>query len=175
MTDVQISPFVKLSGGGADFQAMANQASMYVILWDIGPQKPTAPVKPATPKGKEGEAEYDIAMVEFREQLDAYATARKAYLQGLEDWQKWQKREGGAIERQFYSCDAYDALARDPERYFISASTRGHEKLKNHGLPAGYKPGPGHAENVRRAQEGDEEFARLRAADPVFGTQELRQ
>lgn len=174
MSDFEVSPFTKLSGG-SDFQAMANQASMYVILWDIGPLKPVAPVKPTAPKGKEGEPEYDVALVEFREELEVYTAARKTYLVALKDYGDWQKNQGGAIERQFYSCDAHDALARDPERYYISASTRGHEKLKNHGLPAGYKPGRGHAENVRRAMEGEEEFAKIRKADPVFGTPELRQ
>jgi hypothetical protein len=173
MSDFEVSPYTKLSGG-SDFQAMANQASMYVILWDIGPQKPTMPAKPVLPKGKDGEPEYDIALVEFKEALEVYAEARKAYLAALQEHAKWQKNEGGAIERQFYSCDAYDALVRDPERYYISASTRGSEKLKNHGLPAGYKPGRGQEENIRRAQEGDAEFARLRAADPVFGNPELR-
>lgn len=173
MSDFEVSPFTKLSGG-SDFQAMANQASMFVILWDIGPQKPSAPVKPPLPKGKEGEPEYDIAMIEFKEGLDAYAEARKAYLVALSEHSRWQKDQGGAIERQFYSCDAFDALSRDPERYYISASTRGHERLKNHGLPAGYKPGRGHAENVRRAEEGEAEFAALKRADPVFGTPELR-
>jgi hypothetical protein len=150
-------------------------AKTHVVLWDIGPQKPNLPQKPPLPKGKEGEPEYDLAMVEFKESLEEYTEARRVYLAQLKEHAKWQKDQGGAIERHFYSCDAYDALERDPERYYISASTRGHEKLKNHGLPAGYKPGRGQAENIRRAEEGESEFARLKAADPVFGNPELRQ
>lgn len=149
-------------------------AKTHVILWDIGPQKPVAPAKPALPKGKEGDAEHDVAMVEFREALDDYQIAYKAFIQAKIEYAKWQKDQGGAIERFFFSCDAHDAIQRDPKRYHISASTRGHEKLKNHGLPEGHKPGRGHAENVRRAEEGEAEYAALKKADPVFGTPELR-
>ncbi len=150
-------------------------AKTYVILWDIGPLKPSAPAKPVAPKGKEGEPEYDIAMVEFKESLEAYAEARKAYLAGLKEHAIWQKDQGGAIERQMFSCDANDALERAPERYFISSSTRGYSQLKNQGLPAGYRPGRGHDANLERARQGEAEFAAARAKDPVFGNPELRQ
>ncbi|SRR6266403_349871 len=149
-------------------------AKTYVVLWDIGPPKPVAPTKPALPKGKEGDPEYDIALIEFKESLEEYGEALKAYKHAKIEYAKWQKDQGGAIELTRFSCDASDFLERDPERYFISASTRGHEHLKNRGLPAGYKPGRGHEENLRRAQEGEAEFARARASDPVFGNPELR-
>lgn len=149
-------------------------AKTYVILWDIGPTKPTPPAKPALPKGKEGEPEHDLAVIEFKEALEEYAEALKAYGRAKVEYAKWQKDQGGAIELRFFSCDAQDALQRDPERYYISSSTRGYEKLKNNGLPAGYKPGKGQEENIRRAQEGEAEFAAARARDPVFGNPELR-
>lgn len=165
--------------GDMEFTRVTNSlapelAKTYVMLWDIGPLKPSAPAKPILPKGKEGDPEYDVAMVEFREELETYQLAYKAFIQAKIDFAKWQKDQGGAIELRMFSCDAHDALARDPERYHISASTRGHEKLKNHGLPAGYKPGRGQEENQRRAREGEAEFAAARAADPVFGNPELR-
>ena len=149
-------------------------AKTYVVLWDIGPTKPVAPAKPALPKGKEGEPEFDLAMIEFKESLEEYAEALKAYGRAKTEYAKWQKDQGGAIELKMFSCDAHDALARDPKRYHISSSTRGHEKLKNFGLPDGVKPGKGQAENIRRAQEGEAEFAAARARDPVFGNPELR-
>lgn len=149
-------------------------AKTYVILWDIGPSKPAAPDKPTLPKGKEGDPEFDVAMVEFREALEEYQLAYKAFIQAKIDYAKWQKDQGGAIELRMFSCDAHDALARDPDRYHISASTRGHEKLKNHGLPKDHKPGKGQEENVRRAQQGEAEFNAARAKDPVFGNPELR-
>ncbi|TAL43842.1 MAG: hypothetical protein EPN91_05655 [Salinibacterium sp.] len=178
-------------------------AKTFVVLWDIGPHKPSPPKRPDTPKGKPGQPEFDLAMIEFREQLDAYEDALKAYGRAKTEYAEWQKREGGAIERTMYSCDAHDALARDAAnapmldvldqegntvldeqtgepkqaarlRYFISASTRGHERLKNHGLPEGVKPGRGQAENIRRQREGEDEFLRARAADPVFGQEMTR-
>jgi len=54
-------------------------AKTFVVLWDIGSLKPAPPAKPALPKGKEGDAEYDVAMVEFREALDEYQIAYKAF------------------------------------------------------------------------------------------------
>lgn len=144
-------------------------AKTFVVLWDIGPAKPVAPKRPDLPKGKPGEAEYDLAMIEFKEELENYETALKAYGRAKVEYAQWIEKENGAIERMFYSCDAQDALARDAKRYFISSSTRGHEKLKNHGLPNGVTPGKGHAENMRRQREGEDEFMRARAADPVFG------
>lgn len=149
-------------------------AKTYVVLWDIGPTKPEAPKKPALPKGKEGEPEFDLAMIDFKEALEEYADGLKAYGRAKIEYAKWQKDQGGAIELKMFSCDAHDALARDPKRYHISASTRGHEKLKNHGLPDGHKPGKGQAENIRRAEEGQAEFAAARARDPIFGNPELR-
>lgn len=149
-------------------------AKTFVILWDIGPKKPVAPARPKAPKGSPGEAEYDLAMIEFKEELEGYEAALKAYGRAKTEFASWQEQQGGAIERTFYSCDAHDAMARDPDRYFISASTRGHEKAANHGLPKGVQPGKGHAENLRRMREGDDEFARMRAADPVFGQEMTR-
>lgn len=149
-------------------------AKTFVILWDIGPLKPVAPARPKPPKGTQGDAEYDLLMIEFKEELENYEAGLKAYGRAKVEYADWQKREGGAIERMFYSCDAADALARDPKRYFISASTRGHEKTKNHGLPTGVSSGKGQAENMRRQQEGEEEFIRARRADPVFGQEMTR-
>jgi len=150
-------------------------AKTYVILWDIGPTKPVPPKRPDTPKGKEGDPEHDLAVIEFKESLEDYGEALKAYKQAKIEYAKWQKDQGGAIELRMFSCDAADALQRDPARYHISSSTRGYERLKNHGLPAGHKPGRGQEENIRRAQEGEAEFAAARARDPVFGNPELRQ
>lgn len=149
-------------------------AKTYVFLWDIGPLKPSPPKRPDMPKGKPGEPEFDLGMVEFKETLEEYEAALKAYGKAKTEYAKWQKDQGGAIELRFFSCDAHDALERDPERYFISASTRGHSGLKNHGLPGGYKPGRGHEANLERARQGEAEYAQARAADPVFGNPELR-
>lgn len=152
----------------------AEMAKTFVILWDIGPKKPVAPNRPKAPKGTVGDAEHDLLMIEFKEEVETYEAGLKAYGQAKIEYAAWQKKEGGAIERLFYSCDAHDAMARDPSRYFISASTRGHEKLKNHGLPDGAKPGLGQAENMRRQREGEEEFLQARKADPVFGQEMTR-
>jgi hypothetical protein len=148
-------------------------AKTYVVLWDIGPTKPKAPGRPEAPKGKEGDPEFELAKIEFKEQLESYEDTLKEYGRAKKEYADWQKNKGGAIELTMFSCDAHDALARDPNRYFISSSTRGYEKLKNHGLPTGCKPGHAQAENIRRAHEGEAEFAAIRARDPVFGNPEM--
>lgn len=149
-------------------------AKTYVMLWDIGPTKPVAPKRPVAPKGKEGDPEHDLAVIEFKQELEDYDAELKAFKSAKAEYADWQKRQGGAVELRMFSCDAYDALERSPKRYFISASTRGYEKLKNSGLPEGHQPGHGHEENIRRAQAGEAEFAAARASDPVFGNPELR-
>lgn len=178
MAEEEIFPGVRHSSvlvGAAELQQ--------VWLWDIGPKKPEMPRKPSAPKApaghkgewKEGDPEYELAMVEFKETLDAYTASRAQYRLDLAAYAAWNKRFGGPYELRQFSCDAHDTLQRDPERYFISSRTRGHEKKKNGGLPEGMKPGPAHAENLRREQAGHEEFEAAMRADPVFGQQEIRQ
>jgi hypothetical protein len=162
-----------------------------VILWDIGPTKPVAPKRPTVPKvfkeSKEGDPDYDLAKIDFAEQLEDYQEALKAWKKAKADFADWHKQNGGPIEIPFWSCDAADALARDAAaapidedgnkqlRYFISSRTRGYSALPNRGLPAGRKPGHGQGELERRMREGDADLAAARRADPVFGTQETRQ
>ena len=158
----------------ANTHMIEDRGTQMVVLWDLGPEKPVAPKRPAAPKGKEGEPEYDLAKVEFQEQLDDYQAALKAYSKAKADYADWLKRVGGPIELTMWSCDAADSLARDAKRYCISASTRGHSHLPNHGLPEGRKPGNGHVEQQRRIAAGEADMEQLRRRDPVFGQQELR-
>lgn len=147
-----------------------------VVLWDLGPKKPAAPQRPKPPSGKEGDPEFDLAVLEFRtEALPAYESALLAYKRDKADYEKFERDWGGPHEVQFWSVDAADALQRDPKRYCISSRTRGYGNLKNHGLPVGAKPGHGH--DVQRAREKQAEADLVAAGrrDPVFGEQELRQ
>jgi hypothetical protein len=148
--------------------------SLRVWMWDIGPRKAVAPKRPDVPKGKEGSPEYDLAIIEFKESLEDYEAALKAYSQAKKDYAKWQTDMGGAIEREWWKCDADDALERDPNRYYVSSRTRGLSQLPNRGLPAGVKIGHGQAEIERRRREGEEDLEQALKRDPVFGQQELR-
>lgn len=149
--------------------------SMIVVLWDLGPSKPVPPERPTPPKGEIGDPLHDLAVIEFKQELEDYEAALKTFRQAKTEFADFQKRYGGPIEIERYSCDAQDALDRDSKRYVISSRTRGHEKLKNRGLPIGVKPGHGQDENMRRRAEGEADLEQLRRADPVFGTQEARQ
>jgi len=175
MADVSISEHTKLTGGGADFAALADQAASRVWLWDLGPKKPEMPKRPQMPAGKEGEPAFDLAMVDFREQILDYETAVKAYRADKTAFDAFAVRYGGPYEISMWSADASDALKNDAHRYCISARTRGYTSLKNGGLPVGMKPGKGHAENMRRMAEGDADLAAIKRRDPVFGDQEARQ
>lgn len=151
-----------------------DNASMMVVLWDLGPEAPKPPVRPKAPVGKEGDPEYDLSLIEFREQIEGYEAALKAYRQAKIEYADFERRYGGPYEIVMWSCDAHDALERAPKRYRISSKTRGHGRLKNNGLPIGVSPGHGQSEIERRAMEGDADLAALRRADPVFGEQGAR-
>src|SRR5262249_46602132 len=138
-------------------------AAMKVWLWDLGPEKPVAPKRPNVPKGKEGDPEYDLAVLEFKEQLEAYEDALKRYRNAKVEFADFQRIMGGPVEVLMWSCDAADALRNDARqiyheqdnptgtqkrpRWVISARTRGYDKLPNRGLPEGMKPGHGHQAN----------------------------
>jgi hypothetical protein len=187
MAELQVNDGVKLTGlpeGWANAQALQQ-----VILWDIGPEKPKYPQRLVAPKGKEGDPEFDLAVVEFKDQLEEYQAALKTYRQAKKEFEDWAKRHGGPIEIPFWSCDAQDALANDARavaegrqtrvRFYLSARTRGYSKLPNRGLPEidgkPLRPGHGQAELERRQREGDADMAAALRADPVFGNPELRQ
>lgn len=158
--------------------------AMRVWLWDCGPAKPDAPKRPAVPKGREGEAEYDLAMIDFRQAIADYDEALKTYGQRKKEFAEFESRFGGPYLILFWSCDANDALSNDARavkegrqaqrRYYISSRTRGYEKLPNMGLPQNAKPGHGHAENMRREEEGDADMAFMRRSDPVFGQEQRK-
>jgi hypothetical protein len=164
----------------------ANAAALQtVILWDIGPEKPAYPERPVTPKGKEGDPAFDLAVVEFRDDLEQFQAALKTYRAAKKDFDDWKVRNGGPVEVTFWSCDAHDALGNDARavaegrqtrtRYHLSSRTRGYGKLPNHGLPEGMRPGHGQSDLERRMREGDADMAAALKADPVFGTPELKQ
>lgn len=158
----------------ANTHMIADRGTQMVVLWDLGPQKPVAPKRPTAPKGKDGDPEFDLAKVEFQEELEAYQVALKAHQKAKTEYAGWLENVGGPIEQTKWSVDAADALARDPKRYCISASTRGHSNLPNRGLPEGVKPGKGHLEEQRRIAAGESDLEQLKKRDPVFGEQELR-
>jgi len=161
----------------------AESEAQQVYLWDIGPEKPIQPRRPETPKGKEGEPAFELAMIDFRDELEAYTTALKDHAQRAREYERFQRDHGGPIELQRWSVDAQDALMNDGAavtdkrqtrlRYYISSRTRGYAKLLNFGLPEGMKPGRGHAENLRREKEAQQEFQKVRKSDPVFGIEAL--
>ena len=181
MAEYDVAPGVKFSNvdKGSLAEGMINREISMVYLWDCGPSKPVAPKRPETPKGKEGDPEYDLAKVEFKVALDQYQEDLASYGRRKEEFRDFDRRYGGPFEVKMWSVDARDALARDGEavangkqdrqRWYLSARTRGYESLPNHGLPGNMKPGHGHAENLRREREGEDDLAAVKKSDPIFG------
>jgi len=186
MADIRVSEYTKISGveRGSLVDGMADREASMVYLWDAGPTAPTQPKRPIPPRGKEGEPEYDLAVIDFREALSVYEAELKAFSARKAEYARWEAQVGGAEEIKMWSVDARDALDRDSlavkekrqssRRYFISARTRGFGSLPNGGLPDNMKPGARHFANLERERDGDSDLAAARRADPVFGAQETR-
>lgn len=186
MAELQVVPGIKFSGDDRpdtlDIIGMTELAKVW--MWDIGPEKPGVPKKPAAPKGNENDPEYQLAKVEFKEALEEYEAALKKAKQDKQEHADWHRRNGGPIEHLFDAPSAKEAFEADRRavdegrqtrlRWYLSSRTRGHSRLPNRGLPEGMKPGHGQAEQERRAMEGESDLMVARRADPVFGKQELR-
>lgn len=174
MAEIQTGEFSKYRSNLIDAHA-----AMKVWLWDMGPEKPVAPKRPAVPKGREGDPEYDLALLEFKEQLEQYEDGLRRYRAAKVEYAEFERNMGGPVEMLMWSTDAGDALRADHRaveqrrqtkpRWCISARTRGYEKLPNGGLPEGLKPGHGQQANIERQIAGDKEFLAAMKADPVFG------
>lgn len=181
-TRYEVMPGVKLTSSDVAFAAIANaQEISRVWMWDIGPERPVQPKRPPVPKGREGDPEFDLALIEFKEALADYEAALHTHKRLKVEYADWEKRMGGAIMLPMWSVDARDALERDGRavdegrqtrrRYYIASRTRGYHGLPNEGLPEGHKSGHGHKENMRREREGQDGLMAARAADPVFGSE----
>lgn len=142
--------------------------SMLVKMWDVGPTKPQAPEKPAMPEGKEGTPAYELAMIEIEGQLAKYRSDLQAYGKQLRDFEQWHKTYEGPYEIIDHSVNVREAMQNDPERYFVSD-----DRLPNHGLPKGRRPGKWHEHQKQVRAEESRARARELARDPVFG-QEIR-
>lgn len=152
-----------------------------VVLWDVGPPKPTAPTRPKPPKGTEGDPEFDLAKLEFRDELEAYDEALRRYAQDRKDFKAFEQRWGGPHELTMWSADARDALTNDARavaekrqdrpRYFMSSRTRGSEHLANGGLPSSMSPGRGHEAEMDRIRQTGVDLKTMQRRDPVFGEQ----
>jgi hypothetical protein len=161
--------FTKFSG-----DLVTNTPTLRVWLWDTGPIPPIAPARPKPPKGQEGDPEYDLAMIDFREQMHDYEKALLNYRRAKEDHADWFEKYKGPFEFRQWSCDARVSLERDPKRYFVSSRNPGWEKTKNLGLPKGMEPGEWHYKNQERIAAGEADEAEERRQDPVFGSLEAR-
>lgn len=132
--------------------------SLLVKIWDLGPAEVEVPEKPELPKGKEGSAEFDLAMIDFRSALADYETALKAYGQARKDFAAWHDTYGGPYQVEMYSVNAREAIQIEPTRYMVE-------------LPKGRKAGKFHLSEQQRLKDERASFANMIKRDPVFGSQ----
>jgi hypothetical protein len=145
-----------------------------VFLWDCGPEEPPVPDEPEPPPLND-----PLALLRHKRAVKAYEAALAIYDRNEAEYQQWQRNVRGPVEIVMWSCDARDALEHDARavadkrqkklRYYVSSRTRGFEKSKNFGLPAGMTPGAGHQENLDRQIAGEKEFVEVMKKDPQFG------
>lgn len=192
MSEVRTGEYAKYSNPLID-----DLRSMHAWLWDCGPEKPKPPARPVAPKGKEGDPEFDLAKVEFAEDLDNYQAALKKWKADKEEFAEFENRYGGPIERRFWSVDARDAILNDLKavfdkrqnkpRYYVSMRTskflranlmaRFQDVLQREGvkldltfgLPEGMAPGHGHKAEIERQIAGEKDFVEIMKRDPQFG------
>jgi hypothetical protein len=128
-----------------------------VDVWDLGPERPTAPDAPAEPK-KTGRAaddavagqEYEDAIAEYKKDLKTYTALKREY-------DEHRANVGGALKVEMWPTDANDAILNHPGRW---AKT----------LPPGAKPGKGQAAAEELAAKRGEEIAKIKERDPHMGT-----
>jgi|SRR5215472_5214246 len=150
-----------------------------VYLWDIGPEEPEPPAEPVPPALLPTDPKYHLEQLRHRRAVKRFEDELLIYERNEAEYQHWHRNIKGPVELIMWSCDARDALVNDAAavqdqrqkklRYYVSSRTRGFEKAKNLGLPAGVVPGPGHQENLLRQFAGEKEFIEALKKDPQFG------
>jgi len=132
-------------------QVKEDTESLRRKVWDLGPDKPVAPVKPDQPKTDDA-----IAKMEYEEAAELYVAAIKAFRAQKAAYDRWREINDGPVQIEMWTVDLRDAIARAPGRYVPQ-------------LPKGVKPGKGHFANLARQEAEDAEFRRVAATDPIFG------
>jgi hypothetical protein len=150
-----------------------------VWLWDCGPEEPLPPDEPEPPALSFADPKYHLENLRHKRAVKRFEEDLITYDRLEREYQNWHKNIRGPVEVSMWSPNARDALEHDmravkdgrqkKRRWYLSARTRGSERLKNYGLPAGIEPGPGHQENLERAIAGDKEFIAALKSDPHFG------
>ena len=129
--------------------------NLRVLVWDLGPKAPDAPV---APKLREAKTDTDRLMAEsdFKAALAVYEAERDSFVARQREFERWHRINGGPFQIEMWSVNADEALMRDPERYALK-------------LPKHMKPGRTQAEFLRQREEDRAGLDRARRADPQFG------
>jgi hypothetical protein len=150
-----------------------------VWLWDCGPEEPIPPDEPEPPTLPITDPKYHLENLRHKRAVKRFDEALATYDRLEREYQHWHNNIRGPVEVSMWSPNARDALEADARavkegrqhkpRWYLSARTRGSERLKNFGLPPGVEPGEGHRENLERTLAGEKEFISALKADPHFG------
>ena len=137
------------------------QSDDKVILWDLGPKSPVAPVIPKQPDSSLKGQELALAQIHHEDAMADYKDALRTWGRAKEEYQEWRRKFSGPVKISMWSTDAVHALTVEPERYFLE-------------LPKGVKPGKTQAEADEAAAMSEAELNEAREKDPQFGKGTLR-
>ena len=89
--DIKVMEGIHLRGSG-DFAALAGmRTNSEVWMWDTGPEKPVQPKRPPVPKGREGDPDFDLALIEFKRELAEYTAALEQYGADKRQYEQYKK------------------------------------------------------------------------------------
>lgn len=130
--------------------------SGYVDVWDLGPERPSAPDAPPEPKKTGRSVDDAVAAQQYEDAMADYKAALRRYAVEKREYDEHRIKVGGAIRIEQWPTDAERIATEFPGRY-----------VKD--LPPGIKPGKAHEEAVEMAAKRDEERVRIKERDPHMG------
>jgi hypothetical protein len=149
-------------------------ASMKILIWDIGPERPVRPAKPVPPNAPPDSVEALIAGIELKEAVANFQQQLEHYVVLLKAHDSWHAQHNGPTVILQWSCDARDTFANDGRAV---AEGRQHKRryyrydprAPRMGLPVGVEPGASHQAALERQAADDHAHEEARRNDPVFG------
>lgn len=127
-----------------------------VDIWDLGPERPTAPKEPEAVNEKLKGADLAIAQVEYEDAIDLYKSELRAYAALKREHERWHRENGGPMKIELWGIDARHAIDGWPDRYKLD-------------LPRGQKPGAAQIAAEKMAEAEGLDLAAARDRDPAFG------
>jgi hypothetical protein len=128
-----------------------------VDVWDLGPERPTAPNAPVEPKKTGRAADDALAMQQHEDAVTDYKKELAHYAGLKREFDEHRTKIGGAMLIEAWPTDANEWVLNHSNRYVKE-------------LPPGIRPGKAHDEAVEVQAKRTEEIARMKERDPHMGS-----